>query len=100
MENQHPFPHRLTIKRRIISYNFELGKGAIVNLNYASRGLLKLLRAVYHQDRDALEMSQASATYLLGTKGNNFTNEYIPCISIPKVICFQPKIVKSDSHGS
>ncbi len=99
MENQYPFPHRLVIKRRIISPNFEIGKGAIVHLNYASKSLLRLLRAVYYKDKLALELSPASENFLLNNKGGRFTNEYVPCFSLPKIFDFNPKIVTPSANA-
>lgn len=95
---EHP-PYRLKILKRIETPSFELGKGCTVVLNLASKQLFKLLRAVYHRDKFALEMSGATTTYLLTCYGNLPSGSAIPCMTIPKPICFQPKIINDSQNG-
>lgn len=95
------YPHRVTIRKYIISNNFSLGVGCVVTLDLASKQLVKLLRAVYYIDSDALGLSGASKTYLLGENKNLRRDSNIPCISITRPICcYQPKILSSEVvHG-
>jgi hypothetical protein len=96
---EHPYLYRLKILKRIETPSFELGKGCVVVLNLASKQLIKLLKAVYHKDKTAFDMSRASATYLLTCHGNSRNGTAIPCVTVPKPICFQPKIINLDENG-
>lgn len=95
---KHPYTYRLTVQRNLIGPNFEIGKGAIITLNLASKSLIRFLREVYHRDNFALQMSPASHTFLMTTNGCDFADSSIPCFTVPDPIHFAPDIVISGSN--
>ena len=92
-QGQHPYPHRVTIRKYIVSPNFSLGVGCSVNLTLASFQLTKLLRAVLKIDSTALKMSDATKSYLLNERKNPRNQSGIPCVYVPKPIDYQPRIL-------
>ncbi len=85
------YPHRVTIAKNIITPDFILGKECKVLLDLASSSTIKLLKAVYRQDNDALTMSLALLNFLLNSFGNPKVNEDTPSVYIPKSSVFNLK---------